>query len=452
MCDGGISLSLRRLLVLIVLAMVSAAVGAGVALWLGESAPPDEWETAQRAVEQATTKSASAASAEAESAGSRPRRPLQDSPPAKRGEMPQAEGGLTSPLQQPRAIWSSRVRPPLSLRDISPAGQGRSWNRTFAKVSAGGGSEAEPAANAPDELAVALTPITLTVTPSSVRQGETVVLSVNAANGEGTTIATVRNAAGRWPPLSLSSYGDESWAIFGVPRDARVGFYTVTVDLRDEDGRRIRTLSGGLTVRPSEAPLEEIWFEGGLGEVNQAAVQRDHDVRFVEHTGVSGPPLWQGAWLRPVVGEDSGYFGSRRMYNGVMGDQWHHGHDIAADHGDWIIAPARGVVVWSGELALHGLGVILDHGAGVYSGYWHMSEIAVAVGVEVEPGDWLGNIGSTGLSTGPHLHWEVIIQGIDVDPVQWLGGDSPPLPAALSAPETAEEEMEMPTETSTDGG
>ena len=268
-----------------------------------------------------------------------------------------------------------------------------------------------------------------------MRQGETVVLAVDTGNHDGTMTAIVRGPSGRWPALTLTAYGDQSWGILGVPRDTPLGFYSVTVDLHDPGGRWQQTLTAGLTVRPNEAPLEEIWIGGGAGEVNQEAVQRDHDVRFVEHVTVSGPPRWSGAWLRPVAGEDSGLFGALRMYNGVMGDQWHHGHDIAADHGDWIVAPAHGVVVWTGDLALHGLGVILDHGAGVYSGYWHMSLIAVNIGLEVKPGDWLGNIGSTGLSTGPHLHWEVIIQGVDVDPLQWLSNDRPPLPAALTAPE-----------------
>ena len=74
------------------------------------------------------------------------------------------------------------------------------------------------------------------------------------------------------------------------------------------------------------------------------------------------------------------------------------------------------------------MGVIIDHGAGVYSGYWHMSLIGVREAVEVAPGDYLGNIGTTGLSTGPHLHWEVIVQGIDVDPLQWTGNDRPSVP------------------------
>ena len=162
--------------------------------------------------------------------------------------------------------------------------------------------------------------------------------------------------------------------------------------------------------------------------VDPAAVARDISVRFVEHVAVTGPPRWDSAWVLPVVGEVSGLFGSGRTYNGVPSNEWHHGHDIAAQHGDPIMAPANGVVVWTGELVLHGEGLIIDHGAGVYSGYWHMSLVAVREGMEVSPGDWLGNIGSTGLSTGPHLHWEVIVQGVDVNPLQWLSEERPTVP------------------------
>ena len=70
--------------------------------------------------------------------------------------------------------------------------------------------------------------------------------------------------------------------------------------------------------------------------------------------------------------------------------------------------------------------MIVDHGAGVFSGYWHMSEVSVVAGVEVLAGTEIGLVGSTGLSTGPHLHWEVVVNGQDVDPVQWLGPELHP--------------------------
>ena len=211
--------------------------------------------------------------------------------------------------------------------------------------------------------------------------------------------------------------------------DAALGARAIEVELYDDAGELLQTLAAAVQVAPSNVPLEEIVIgEGSGAPADPEALQRDVDVRFSEHASVTGPPRWAGPWRRPVAGEDSGLFGAPRSYNGQPAAGWHHGHDIAADHGDPVVAPAAGRVAWTGDLALHGIGVILDHGAGVYSGYWHLSLIAVNVGDELAAGDWLGNIGVTGLTTGPHLHWEVIVRGQDVDPLQWLGPRRPRLP------------------------
>ena len=112
----------------------------------------------------------------------------------------------------------------------------------------------------------------------------------------------------------------------------------------------------------------------------------DVQVRLEQFVEVSGPRRWVGAWGRPVPGEDIGSFGVLRSYNQAPPRDWHHGHDIAAPEEAPIVAPAAGVVAFADELPVHGLGVILDHGAGVYSGYWHMSALAVEAGVAVGAG------------------------------------------------------------------
>jgi murein DD-endopeptidase MepM/ murein hydrolase activator NlpD len=70
--------------------------------------------------------------------------------------------------------------------------------------------------------------------------------------------------------------------------------------------------------------------------------------------------------------------------------------------------------------------VIIDHGRGLFTGYWHLSEMVVEVGQQVDTGDLLGLVGNTGLSTGAHLHWELRIYGIAVDPMQFI--DEPLFP------------------------
>jgi murein DD-endopeptidase MepM/ murein hydrolase activator NlpD len=69
---------------------------------------------------------------------------------------------------------------------------------------------------------------------------------------------------------------------------------------------------------------------------------------------------------------------------------------------------------------VRGHAVLIDHGLGLFSGYWHQSEIVVVEGQEVQAGELIGLIGNTGLSTGPHLHWELRLNGIAVNPVQWV--------------------------------
>ena len=71
-------------------------------------------------------------------------------------------------------------------------------------------------------------------------------------------------------------------------------------------------------------------------------------------------------------------------------------------------------------LAVRGNAVILDHGAGLHTGYWHLSKIDVNVGQQVKAGDKLGEVGTTGLSTGAHLHWEMRVGVTPVDPLTWL--------------------------------
>jgi len=78
------------------------------------------------------------------------------------------------------------------------------------------------------------------------------------------------------------------------------------------------------------------------------------------------------------------------------------------------------VVVFAGPLTVRGNATIIDHGWGVYSGYWHQKEIKVQVGDKVKAGQLIGIIGDTGRVTGPHLHFEMIVNGIQVEPVDWL--------------------------------
>lgn len=112
-------------------------------------------------------------------------------------------------------------------------------------------------------------------------------------------------------------------------------------------------------------------------------------------------------------------FGDRRSYGGMVSG-YHSGVDYRAWTGLPVIAPADGVVVMAEPLKMRGNAVLIDHGWGLVSGYWHLSQIHVEVGEIVTRGQHVADVGNTGLSTGSHLHWEVWVNGVSVDGKQWL--------------------------------
>jgi len=128
---------------------------------------------------------------------------------------------------------------------------------------------------------------------------------------------------------------------------------------------------------------------------------------------------WIGRMLRPVEGRISSGYGYR-MHPIFRVRRMHTGIDVAAPAGTPIRAAAPGVVVHAGRWGGYGNCVILDHGGGLATLYAHCSELAVAVGQEVSQGQIIGYVGSTGLATGPHLHFEVRRDGRPVDPSGYL--------------------------------
>jgi murein DD-endopeptidase MepM/ murein hydrolase activator NlpD len=144
--------------------------------------------------------------------------------------------------------------------------------------------------------------------------------------------------------------------------------------------------------------------------------------------------LWNGGFISPASAyADSTYFtsrfGYRRTYIGLGTNievyGFHTGLDFGGGTGLPITAPAAGRVIFAGSLTVRGNATIIDHGWGVYSGFWHQSEIDVKVGDMIEKGQVIGLVGGTGRVTGPHLHWEIWVNGIQVDPLQWLNESFP---------------------------
>ena len=127
----------------------------------------------------------------------------------------------------------------------------------------------------------------------------------------------------------------------------------------------------------------------------------------------STPSIW------PVIGHLTGSFGERMDPFSGEG-AFHTGVDISAQYGDPVHATADGVVIEAGDRAGYGRLVEIDHGYGVTTWYGHMSTLNVLVGEQIHRGDTIGNVGVSGRSTGPHVHYEVRINGAPVNPMRYL--------------------------------
>lgn len=135
------------------------------------------------------------------------------------------------------------------------------------------------------------------------------------------------------------------------------------------------------------------------------------------------PVQWWSGAFSPLTDEPciNAPFGTERSYNNGAYLYFHTGVDfgVCAQNLN-IYAPAPGTVVFAGPLNVRGNATVIDHGHGIYSGIWHQSELLVQTGDSVTTGMQIGSIGTTGRSTGPHLHWEVWAGGVQVNPLDWL--------------------------------
>lgn len=206
----------------------------------------------------------------------------------------------------------------------------------------------------------------------------------------------------------------------------------VGVDAFTEPGRYGLQLSGEgpqswspftqqLQVTSANFPTQTIEVSEELEPLLAPEVRADEDAFLSTIYGQYTPEkMWDGLFQEPVTGTvvTAGY-GGARSYNGGPFEIFHTGVDFGGSVGTPIAAPAAGTVVYSGTLELRGGTLIIDHGLGVHSGYYHLSEILVEEGQRVEAGEIVAHGGSTGLSTGPHLHWELRVLDVPVNGLEW---------------------------------
>lgn len=254
----------------------------------------------------------------------------------------------------------------------------------------------------------------MSLDPNVVEQGHTAVLRVKV--NQPCQIAA--QVSGR--PIAVIPVGDDQFeSLIGVAAIAGETHQDITVTGSTDDGQWVeQTL--GFDVVQGDFPSETIVFTPETGQLLSPEISVPEGEYIAEKFAKIGPALlWRGTFDWPWQGPITSEFGTRRMYDKNIAS-YHGGLDIDGETGDPIVAPAAGVVVMAEELQVRGNAVILNHGGGVLSGFFHMSELAVEPGQRLERGDLIGKMGTTGLSTGSHLHWELRVGGIPVSPHEWM--------------------------------
>ncbi len=233
---------------------------------------------------------------------------------------------------------------------------------------------------------------------------------------------------GRTYPLMNQGGNLAGYVAFGT--EDPPGATTVIVDVRDAQGQSYH-YERPFTVRKTQWTVDYIDLppDSGGGVLQDPNVGIREQNRLNAIYAMVSPRMWLDRWISPIPGHPevlpsdvSGYFGEQRSFNGGPVSGHHGGTDLGLAQGTPVLAANDGTVVLAELLDVRGNMVIIDHGGGVFTGYGHMSELDVRPGDHVTRGEVIGKVGSTGLSSGPHLHWEVSVSGVLVDGLRWVDG------------------------------
>jgi murein DD-endopeptidase MepM/ murein hydrolase activator NlpD len=262
-------------------------------------------------------------------------------------------------------------------------------------------------------LAPPIAALQVRVVPSAPRQGDAVLIFVGGTKG-------ARDVEGNLggQHLAFFPYGAEYAALAGLDLEAKPGKMAWRIGLVDASGTP-RKAAGTLTVKTGGFPIQRLTLPDAMVNLDPESERRAANeamrLRALYDT-VTPERLWRGAFTQPVASHKPGSgFGSRRIINGQP-RMPHSGIDYSADRGTPVVASNRGRVALLGEFFFAGRLVALDHGLGLYTLYFHLDGVAVAEGQVVERGQTVGTVGTSGRSTGPHLHFAAQLRRARINP------------------------------------
>lgn len=224
---------------------------------------------------------------------------------------------------------------------------------------------------------------------------------------------------GTAPPVVAET--DTSYvALLAVPLGTEADIYPLVLTVTPRDGSpadsitlNVQVLNGGYGNQYITLPADRM----GLLDINI----ENAEVQILNSVMTFNPERYfTGPMSLPAAAPMNAPYGAFRAYNGGPFDRYHTGADFAGAPGTPVLAAAPGRIVLSDILNIRGQTLVIDHGWGIYTAYAHLSQRIVTLGDVVQTGQTIGLVGSSGRSTGAHLHWEIWVNTIPVDPMQWL--------------------------------
>lgn len=252
--------------------------------------------------------------------------------------------------------------------------------------------------------------------PASIAQGGIAELEISGAG-----VTAVEGRFGKEKiPFYLNERGNFS-ALLGVDLEARPGLAKIHVRSVAGTGAS-RETEISFAIKAKAFPQESFSVAPEFDQLTPEVLERvrGEQEQFARAFSVSAPArLWEGPFVMPVTKEVSSPFGYRRVVNGTPRAP-HAGVDLRAPMGTEVLAANNGRVVLTGDFFFSGKSVVVDHGGGLFTLYFHFSDFKVSQGAEVHKGDVLGLSGMSGRVTGPHLHWSARLDGARIDPFQLI--------------------------------
>lgn len=275
--------------------------------------------------------------------------------------------------------------------------------------------EAAPETDLPYPIAA------LEVSPQPMARGETAVIRVTTMEAVACSLAYL----GATEDCLDHDGSGLHWAgLVGLPAQLEVGVTPVSVRVQLQNGAEVEVVVS-LLVSAGRYDYERIDLPPDRQSLLDPTASQAEAAKIAALRTVRSPTrYWTYPFGLPVQSAVTSYFGSRRSYGYGFGS-YHAGTDFDGEVGMPVVAPSPGVVVLAEPLVVRGHAILIDHGWGIVTGYWHLSSINVEVGQAVAAGELIGLLGNTGLSTGAHLHWELWVNGVAVNVLSWLEPDGP---------------------------